>query len=251
MEASRSFSTQWSAEPLPLAPGGVLKLWLCELWLLLLGSGLNARYLPLEEDTEFINEYVNLHNELRGNVIPRGSNLRFMTWDVALSRTARAWGKKCVFSPNIYLEDVQMSHPRFHGIGENMWVGPENEFTASIAIRSWYAERQLYSYENASCSGDCSHYIQVVWDTSYKIGCAVTPCAKIGYIRNAALFICNYAPGRTLTRRPYKRGIHCTECSRDDTCTDFLCSNMNRDEATSPVSQYPTRTNDDIYPRGI
>ncbi|XP_037701203.1 GLIPR1-like protein 2 isoform X2 [Choloepus didactylus] len=224
MEASRSVSAQWSAEPLFLAPGGVLKLWLCELCLLLLGSGLNARFLPREEDVEFINEYVNLHNELRGNVVPRGSNLRFMTWDVALSRTARAWGKKCVYSPNIYLEDIQMSHPKFHGIGENMWVGPENEFTASIAIRSWYAERQFYSYENDTCSGDCSHYIQIVWNTSYKIGCAVTPCARIGYIRNAAIFICNYAPGRTLTRRPYKPGIYCTECGKDDTCTDFLCN---------------------------
>lgn len=85
----------------------------------------------------------------------------FQTWDVALSRTARAWGKRCVFEHNIYLEDVQMVHPKFYGIGENMWVGPENEFTASIAIRSWHAEKKMYNFENGSCSGDCSNYIQV------------------------------------------------------------------------------------------
>uniref|UniRef100_Q4G1C9-3 Isoform 3 of GLIPR1-like protein 2 n=1 Tax=Homo sapiens TaxID=9606 RepID=Q4G1C9-3 len=80
MEAARPFAREWRAQSLPLAVGGVLKLRLCELWLLLLGSSLNARFLPDEEDVDFINEYVNLHNELRGDVIPRGSNLRFMLW---------------------------------------------------------------------------------------------------------------------------------------------------------------------------
>lgn len=34
--------------------------------------------LPHEEDVDFINEYVNLHNELRGDLSPEGANLRFM-----------------------------------------------------------------------------------------------------------------------------------------------------------------------------
>lgn len=54
-----------------------------------------------------------------------------------------------------------MAHPKFNGIGENMWAGPENEFTPSVAIRSWFAERKKYTFENNSCSGDCSHYLQV------------------------------------------------------------------------------------------
>ncbi|XP_012296892.2 GLIPR1-like protein 2 [Aotus nancymaae] len=239
MEARRSFAGLWSAQSLPVAVGAVLKLRLCELWLLLLGSGLNASFLPHEEDVDFINEYVNLHNELRGDVIPRGSNLRFMTWDVALSRTARAWGKKCVFEHNIYLQGVRMAHPKFYGIGENMWVGPENEFTASIAIRSWYAEKKMYNFINGSCSKNCSNYIQLVWDNSYKVGCAVTPCSKIGHIRHAAIFICNYAPGGTLTRRPYEPGTFCTQCGRRDKCTDFLCSNAERDEAIYYRFWYP------------
>lgn len=85
----------------------------------------------------------------------------FQTWDVALSRTARAWGKKCVFKHNSHLEELNMAHPKFNGIGENIWVGPENEFTASIAIRSWYEERKNYNFENDSCSSDCSNYKQV------------------------------------------------------------------------------------------
>ncbi|XP_027625499.1 GLIPR1-like protein 2 [Tupaia chinensis] len=231
MEPTRPLALELRAQSLPLALGGVLQLWLCELWLLLLGRGLGANFLPHEEDVDFINEYVDLHNDLRGNVIPRGANLRFMTWDVALSRTARAWGKKCVREHNTHLEDLQMAHPRFNGIGENIWIGPENEFTASIAIRSWYDERKKYNFEKGNCTEDCSNYIQLVWDNSYKIGCAVTPCSRIGHIIHAAIFICNYAPGGTMMRRPYEPGIFCTKCGKRDRCTDFLCSNADRDQA--------------------
>ncbi|KAG5211808.1 hypothetical protein JEQ12_014237 [Ovis aries] len=161
MEALPS-SVEWYARWFPLTQAGVWKVWLCEFWLLLLGSGLKAHLLPDEEDVTFINEYVNLHNELRGNVLPRGANLRFMTWDVALSRTARAWGKKCVFERNIHLEELYMAHPKFNGIGENIWVGPENEFTASIAIRSWFQQRKKYNFEKNSCSDNCSNYLQAM-----------------------------------------------------------------------------------------
>ncbi|XP_057413397.1 GLIPR1-like protein 2, partial [Balaenoptera acutorostrata] len=239
METPRRLARELCAQRLPRAQTVVWKVWLCEFCLLLLGSGLNAHFLPHEEDVTFINEYVNLHNELRGSVIPRGANLRFMTWDVALSRTARAWGKKCVFERNIHLEELKMAHPRFNGIGENMWVGPENEFTASIAIRSWFAQRKNYNFEKNSCSDNCSNYLQLVWDKSYKVGCAVTPCSRIGRIKHAALFICNYAPGGALSRSPYQRGLMCSRCSSYDRCTDFLCSNADRDQAIYYRFWYP------------
>ncbi|XP_050995623.1 GLIPR1-like protein 2 [Acomys russatus] len=226
MKARLPLPTVWCAQLHPLTLGGVMKLCLCELWLLLMGCGLFAKVLPQEEDVDFINEYVTLHNSLRGSVFPAGANLRFMTWDVALSRTARAWGKKCLYQRNTHLDKVHEAHPIFNGIGENMWVGPENEFTTSGAITSWHEERKSYNFQNDTCvdDDDCSHYIQLVWDSSYKVGCAVTPCSSVGNIRYAALFICNYAPGGTLTRRPYQAGPSCTRCSAKDKCTDFLCS---------------------------
>ncbi|XP_059101288.1 GLIPR1-like protein 2 isoform X2 [Peromyscus eremicus] len=222
-----------SSSPHPLTLGAVLQLWLCELWILLMGSGLNAGVLPHEENVDFINEYITLHNEIRGSVFPGGSNLRFMTWDVALSRTARAWGKKCVYQRNTHLDKEHEAHPVFTVVGENMWVGPEEEFTASIAIKSWHEERKSYNFHNNTCvDDDCSHYIQLVWDNSFKVGCAVTPCKRVGGILHAALFICNYAPGIILARRPYEAGPYCSRCPPRDKCTDFLCSDADRDQAT-------------------
>ncbi|XP_031205365.1 GLIPR1-like protein 2 [Mastomys coucha] len=240
MKASLPLSVVWRARSNSIRLRDVLTLWLCELWLLLMGSGLTSN-LPHEEDVDFINEYVDLHNKLRGTVFPSGVSLRFMTWDVALSRTARAWGKKCIFSRNTHLDKPQESHPVFTGIGENMWVGPEEDFSVSDAIRSWHEERKNYNYINDTCieDEDCSHYIQLVWDNSYKVGCAVTPCARAGAFTYAALFICNYAPGGTLTRRPYQAGQFCSRCGPEDKCTDFLCSNTDRDEATYYQFWYP------------
>lgn len=71
---------------------------------------------------------------------------------------------------NTHLDKVHEAHPVFTGIGENMWVGPEQDFTASNAIRSWHEERKSYSYLNDTCieEEDCSHYIQVSGlDTCY------------------------------------------------------------------------------------
>lgn len=78
MEAPRSFAREWYVPSLPLTRACVLKLWRCELWLLLVASGLSGKFLPHEEDVRLINEYVTLHNELRGNITPTGANLRFM-----------------------------------------------------------------------------------------------------------------------------------------------------------------------------
>ncbi|OBS81899.1 hypothetical protein A6R68_24112, partial [Neotoma lepida] len=148
------------------------------------------------------------------------------TWDVALSRTARAWGKKCVYQRNTHLDKAFEAHPVFSSIGENMWIGPEKEFTASNAIKSWHEERKSYNFQNDTCVEDdeCSHYIQLVWDNAYKVGCAVTPCSRVGGVLHAALFICNYAPGGALTRRPYQAGAHCSRCGSHDKCTDLLCN---------------------------
>ncbi|KAK2505914.1 hypothetical protein MC885_003204 [Smutsia gigantea] len=71
--APRCRDPEWAAQALSLTRRGKLELWLFELWLRLLVSGLNASFLPHEEDRSFINEYVDLHNELRGDVVPRGS----------------------------------------------------------------------------------------------------------------------------------------------------------------------------------
>ncbi|NXT24479.1 GRPL2 protein, partial [Syrrhaptes paradoxus] len=146
------------------------------------------------------------------------------TWDAALAKTARAWANKCIFEHNIYLNEKHQCHPNFTSIGENIWVGSHQAFSVAGAIKSWYDEVKSYTFAEEKCTAVCGHYIQVVWDDSYKVGCAVTLCKEVAGIRNAANFICNYSPAGNFPRKPYIQGKSCSNCTKGDTCENKLCN---------------------------
>ncbi|XP_074076880.1 GLIPR1-like protein 2 [Macrotis lagotis] len=211
-----------------------MRQWLNVFFLLILRVRESSN-VPRITDVEFIHECVEMHNLLRAQLIPPAANAQLMTWDEGLAKTARAWAKKCVPEGNIHLEELRKAHPVFSGLGENIWTGPDNEYSATIAIKAWFSESKYYDYENNSCSGTCSHYIQIAWDAAYKVGCAFIECPSVGTLFNAAHFICNYVQSGNSRRRPYKAGVFCSKCENDDTCKEMLCSNPNREK----IAHYP------------
>ncbi|XP_075603119.1 GLIPR1-like protein 2 [Balearica regulorum gibbericeps] len=200
------------------------------LWLVLRAVARQVPALPSIMDKTFIEDCVHVHNELRTTVRPAASNMRYMTWDSALARTARAWANKCIFKHNVHLSKKHQCHPNFTSIGENIWAGSHQAFSVADAIKSWYNEVRFYTIATQKCTKVCSHYIQVVWDYSYKIGCAVTLCKEIAGIRNAANFICNYSPSGNFPRKPYVEGKWCSNCAKGDNCENKLCRNPERDK---------------------
>ncbi|XP_040409566.1 GLIPR1-like protein 1 isoform X1 [Cygnus olor] len=206
------------------------------LWaaVLALGPVLGAAWIqpvfPGIADKAFVRDCVRAHNEYRRRVLPAASNMRHMTWDAALARTARAWANKCLFKHNTYLSKRYQCHPTFASVGENIWVGSYQIFDVQTAIRTWYNENRFYNFSVHTCARSCSHYAQVVWDDSYKLGCAVVFCKEVAGIRNAANFVCNYGPSGNFPRRPYKEGVPCSQCSEGDTCRYKLCKNAERDK---------------------
>ncbi|KFP23332.1 Glioma pathogenesis-related protein 1, partial [Colius striatus] len=150
--------------------------------------------LPSITNKKFINSCVHVHNDLRSNVQPTASNMRYMTWDAALARMASARANKCILEHNVSLSKDDQHHPNFTSVGENIWFGSHETFVVADAIKSWYNEVEFYNFTAEECTKVCSHYIQVVWDESYKIGCAVTSCKEFARIRNAAVLVCCYSP---------------------------------------------------------
>ncbi|XP_054843736.1 GLIPR1-like protein 1 [Eublepharis macularius] len=188
---------------------------------------------PQITNQTFIKQYVDAHNNLRSEVNPTASSMRYMTWDLALARTARAWGRRCVFLQNHFGLHNEGGHPdpKFNPPGENLWIANAGRkpFDPTGFITLWYSEVAFYQYHNNSCKGKCSHYTQVVWDTSYKIGCAIVFCRKLGRHRNIENFVCNYAPRGNAPRHPYKTGEPCSACPEGDTCENNLCRNPKRE----------------------
>ncbi|KAM9760259.1 GLIPR1-like protein 1 [Dama dama] len=115
-----------------------------------------------------------------------------VSWDEALAKTAEAWAKRCKFNHNSCSTQVFKCHPTFQLAGENLWLGPLTASVTKFAVDMWYDERKFYDFNTKSCSKICGHYTQVVWASSFKVGCAVAICPNLGS-PDTALFVCNYA----------------------------------------------------------
>ncbi|XP_071408297.1 glioma pathogenesis-related protein 1 [Pithys albifrons albifrons] len=208
----------------------------CVLALLLLwhsSGSYEPSTLPDIRDPKFIEECVETHNQFRSQVNPPASNMRYMSWDPDLAKTAKGWAKKCLFKHNTHLREPGKAHPKFTPVGENLWTGSLPAFTVKKAITSWYNEVRFYTYDTRKCSKVCGHYTQVVWAESYKVGCAVHFCPKVTYtsITNAGHFVCNYGPAGNYPRHPYTSGAACSGCGGEQ-CTNNLCRNAERDKVT-------------------
>ncbi|NXP61732.1 CRLD2 protein, partial [Chloropsis cyanopogon] len=107
-------------------------------------------------------------------------------------------------------------------------------------VQSWYDEVKDYTFPYPHecnpwcpdrCSGTmCTHYTQIVWATTNRIGCAVNVCKQMnvwGEIwENAVYLVCNYSPkGNWIGEAPYKTGRPCSECppSYGGSCQNNLC----------------------------
>ncbi|KAK2523713.1 GLIPR1-like protein 2 [Columba livia] len=139
-----------------------MRVWVAALalWPVLRAASKPLPPLPKITDKKFIELCVSTHNKLRSEVQPPASNMRYMTWDAALARTARAWGKKCTVQHNTYLDKKHQCHPNFTSVGENLWLGNRRIFHVANAIKLFYDEIKYYNFSTQKCSKVCGHYFQ-------------------------------------------------------------------------------------------
>ncbi|XP_034504154.1 cysteine-rich secretory protein 1 [Ailuropoda melanoleuca] len=110
--------------------------------------------------------------------------------------------------------------------GENMHL-TTYPISWSNVIKIWYNESKYFKYgEWTSLDDDIiiKHYTQIVWATSYLIGCGISPCPK--RLSTQYLYICHYChEGNDPAKRnePYNAGSPCGDCPND--CENKLCTN--------------------------
>ncbi|XP_041737260.1 cysteine-rich secretory protein LCCL domain-containing 1-like [Coregonus clupeaformis] len=198
---------------------------------------------------------LDLHNKLRGQVYPPASNMEYMVWDTELERTAEEWAETCLWDhgPASLLPQIGQNLGAHWG-----WPRPPTSH-----VQAWYDEVGDYSFPYPQecnpycpfrCSGPvCTHYTQLVWATSSRIGCAINMCYNMnvwGHIWAKAVYlVCNYSPkGNWWGHAPYKHGTPCSACppSYGGGCKDNLCY---KDEGTeSQRPQEETEENNSIEP---
>nr|XP_039256338.1 peptidase inhibitor 16-like [Styela clava] len=169
---------------------------------------------------------VEQHNKIRSNVTTNASNMLKMSWSVELERLATNYSSKCVFEHNENRKSLE-----FNSVGENLFVIKSTDGYPLFknAIQTWEAEKREYRYMYSCIS--CGHYTQVIWATTYKVGCGYAVYRTGTTVYNSTSIVCNYGPsGNKAATLPYIGGPSCSRCPPQDVCENKLCANSTRDD---------------------
>ncbi|KAM6147850.1 peptidase inhibitor R3HDML [Erethizon dorsatum] len=172
------------------------------------------------------------HNHIRASVYPPAANMEYMVWDELLARMAEAWASRCIWD---------------HGppqlmrlVGQNLSIFSGRYTSILDLVTLWANERWNYLFPAPSdcvprcpwhCNGPvCTHYTQMVWASSNRLGCAIHTCDSINVWGStwyqAVYLVCNYAAkGNWMGEAPYKVGMPCSACppSYGGNCYNNLC----------------------------
>ncbi|KAL4837425.1 hypothetical protein H8958_000197 [Nasalis larvatus] len=155
-------------------------------------------------------EIVNIHNALRRGVVPPASNML----------------KMLPQSANILLYFNQLISSSHTFCGENMHMTSYPVSWSSV-IGVWYSESKDFKHGQWTTTDDdisTDQYTQIVWATSYLIGCAIASCRHKGSPRY--FYVCHYCHegnNPETKNEPYKTGVPCEACPNN--CEDKLCTN--------------------------
>nr|KAF6461666.1 cysteine rich secretory protein 1 [Molossus molossus] len=167
-------------------------------------------------------EIVNLHNALRRKVQPTAGNMLKMSWEEDAAANARELSKFCEEGEsNAFQRRIKNTF-----CGENTYLTPY-PISWSQVIGSWYNESKHFKYGKwapAHQERRVRNYTQVVWATSYLIGCGASPCCKRKLPQY--FYVCHYCHEGNdpeLRNKPYRLGNPCKECPQN--CDNKLCTN--------------------------
>ncbi|KAF8764847.1 CRISP/Allergen/PR-1 like protein [Argiope bruennichi] len=179
---------------------------------------------------------VRLHNEYREKVatgreteaggLPTAANMMEMVWDDELAAVAQKHAEQCKFQHDCY-KCRQVD--RFQ-VGQNIYMG----FTYSMPsdsswetmVKAFYDEVKQFKkeYIKPFVFGSYGHFTQVVWATSWRVGCGRSVFKEGEWYRT--FLVCNYGPaGNMMGGEMYKAGPPCSACPSGTCCGSSCGSN--------------------------
>ncbi|XP_060792741.1 R3H domain containing-like [Neoarius graeffei] len=149
------------------------------------------------------------HNRVRSQVFPPAANMEYMVWDERLAKSAESWASQCIW-------DHGPPHVMKY-TGQNLSIITGRYRSVIELVKSWHDEKYSFSYPNRCTGSICTHYTQMVWASTNRIGCAINRCSNM-YVfgarwKQATLLVCNYSiKGNWVGEAPYKTGKPCSAC---------------------------------------
>ncbi|EDM18670.1 rCG43516, isoform CRA_a [Rattus norvegicus] len=164
-------------------------------------------------------EIIAKHNELRRQVSPPGSNILKMEWNVQAAANAQKWANNCILEHSS-TEDRKINIK----CGENLYMSTDPTSWRTV-IQSWYEENENFVFGvGAKPNSAVGHYTQLVWYSSFKVGCGVAYCPNQDTLKY--FYVCHYCPmGNNVMKKstPYHQGTPCASCPNN--CDNGLCTN--------------------------
>jgi hypothetical protein len=133
--------------------------------------------------------FVESHNEIRSEY-----GLEPLVWDDALAQAAAEW-IEVLSSERGCVPEHDLDSP----LGENIAWNSGFESHACRVTEGWAQEVEDWDFDAQACTGSCGHWTQIVWATTERMGCAVTPCADDP---EAELWMCTYDPPGNVSDQP-------------------------------------------------
>ncbi|XP_053524292.1 cysteine-rich secretory protein 1 isoform X1 [Artibeus jamaicensis] len=144
-----------------------------------------------------------------------------ISWSEEAAQNARLLSKKCDSAKS----NAVRRRIAYTFCGENKYLATDAISWLDV-IGTWYNESQDFHYGLWSPVSDdkSDHYTQMIWASSYLIGCGVSPCCK--KMSFQYLYVCHYChEGNEPERKslPYNLGSPCEACPSN--CDNGLCTN--------------------------
>ncbi|XP_060756952.1 cysteine-rich venom protein DIS2, partial [Neoarius graeffei] len=194
---------------------GTMFLWsLCVLSLLHLSSTCSVVNQLCPSLKAVQDEIVHIHNTFRREVVPTASNMLKMKWNEEVAASAQKWADTCAMAHGPTTSRMLGSYE----MGENLFKASQ-ALPWTDVVRAWHDEVANYNYSTGSINGKVvGHYTQVIWFSSYEVGCGVTKCG------NNYFYDCQYyRAGNYKGVPPYSLGEPCSACPK--ACDNKLCTN--------------------------
>lgn len=131
------------------------------------------------------------HNAVRGQ-----ARVPPVAWDPQLARSAAAWAQQLAVTNRFEHSNRRARR----GVGENLWMGSRGTYSPEYMVGQWASERHWFRAGYFPAVGPrgwyaVSHYTQIVWPTTTRIGCAIVTNARHDVL------VCHYAPAGNIDGR--------------------------------------------------
>jgi hypothetical protein len=113
-----------------------------------------------------------------------------LVWDNDLAIGAAAYAQQMALT-GLFAHSDRATRP---GVGENLWSGTRGAFSVETMVFAWTSEKRMFSpgiFPDVSRTGnwlDVSHYTQMVWPSTNRVGCAIASTQRLDYL------VCRYSP---------------------------------------------------------